>query len=118
MFIRSRSPGPVSPCRQREPVAAPVMVAQQVGDLVHPDAGQFLQRGPIHERGGDIASPVPVHGHRRHVPRLDDVQCEQGGRQVRPDPGGVQAGGVELLEIQGHRRHRLLPAPTGLRSAA
>ena len=110
MFIRSRSPGPVSPRSRGDPVAAPVVVAQQVRHLVHPHPGQLLHRGPVHERRRDVAAPVPVDGHRRHPPRLHGVQGEQRRRQVGPDPGGVQPGGEELVEVQcprcgrGHRR--------------
>ncbi len=93
-------PRPVESLLAGHAVAASVMVAQQVGHLVHPDAGQFLQgrRGDVHRR--DVAPPVPVDGHRGHVAGRDGVQGEQGGGEVGAGADGQQPGGEQFVEVE------------------
>src|SRR5687767_1793849 len=84
--------------------------------LVYPDRGELLDGRAIDERGGDVAAPVPVDGHRRYPRGLDRVEGEERSCQVWPHPRRVQAGGEKLVQRAGV--HRSLPAAAATRATA
>ncbi len=49
--LRDVHPEPVAPVRRGQQIRPPVVVAQQMGHLVHPDRRELRHRRPFHEAG-------------------------------------------------------------------